>query len=412
VDASSGSTLTQEAVLAALGNALAFPVNEIRYSTEKAGNIFGNKYLPCDGATVSKDDYPNLETEEADDPDTLFVLNSTILSGVYCIDGTDILLFSYDTASQTGAVCQFDKEAGAWVKRIDIEVPMANPLCMTRAEGNYVILIKNDTSCSFILTDLSSYSVVSSDIGSLSDFNTYGVISSFRYAGGFYALLDARGICYSKNLSEGWEREGTNLLNLNASQMCFFEGRFIVSARNIILVSNVTTDAETLVFHTALNLSGTSSQYLTYPTACFLAGETYFVLFIHASYGNTYPFASEDLESWRQMSWGNIHSRGKDGRKVFFINNKYYIFHGGRLFSRQTSLEESGEYITAPYRPSGLSENILPGWTSTDSYSATFGAMQDGNKIYLVDNTGRVTVFRSNSLKLPDIRNAYIRALE
>lgn len=36
------------------------PVNEIRFSTELAGNIFGSDYLKCDGSFVLKADYPLL----------------------------------------------------------------------------------------------------------------------------------------------------------------------------------------------------------------------------------------------------------------------------------------------------------------------------------------------------------------
>lgn len=36
------------------------PINEIRYSTELAGNIFGPDYLKCDGSFVLKVDYPFL----------------------------------------------------------------------------------------------------------------------------------------------------------------------------------------------------------------------------------------------------------------------------------------------------------------------------------------------------------------
>jgi hypothetical protein len=60
VDASSGYVLTKEAIVAALEGTYEPPVNEIRYSTELAGNIFGNKYLKCNGAIISKDDYPLL----------------------------------------------------------------------------------------------------------------------------------------------------------------------------------------------------------------------------------------------------------------------------------------------------------------------------------------------------------------
>ena len=64
VDASSGYTLTKEAVMSVLGNTYA-PVNEIRYSTSEAGNIFGDKYLPCDGSFIPKDDYPQLRIPQA-----------------------------------------------------------------------------------------------------------------------------------------------------------------------------------------------------------------------------------------------------------------------------------------------------------------------------------------------------------
>jgi hypothetical protein len=38
-----------------------FPINEVRLSTEQAGNIFGEEYLDCDGSPVSKWEYPDLK---------------------------------------------------------------------------------------------------------------------------------------------------------------------------------------------------------------------------------------------------------------------------------------------------------------------------------------------------------------
>jgi hypothetical protein len=62
IDCSSDYELTKEKMEAAYpgvgGNN---PVNEIRYTTEEAGNIFGGEYLRCDGTIVSKLTFPSLK---------------------------------------------------------------------------------------------------------------------------------------------------------------------------------------------------------------------------------------------------------------------------------------------------------------------------------------------------------------
>ena len=73
------------------------PVNEIRYSTALAGNIFGDKYLKCDGAGVAKDDYPLLRLPEgliafraeknATIPQTFRALAVLYANGKYVIGG-------------------------------------------------------------------------------------------------------------------------------------------------------------------------------------------------------------------------------------------------------------------------------------------------------------------------------------
>jgi hypothetical protein len=65
IDCSSDYVLTKGKVEAVLTGFIDShnhnPVNEIRYSTEQAGNIFGDKYLACDGSKVLESLYPDLK---------------------------------------------------------------------------------------------------------------------------------------------------------------------------------------------------------------------------------------------------------------------------------------------------------------------------------------------------------------
>jgi hypothetical protein len=380
------------------------PVNEIRYAAPMAGNVFGEKYLKCNGSSVQKDEYPLLQLPQSELPDTFFLLTGTAaINGIaiHCIDGEDIISFIYNADEEKGTLRKFNKVTNEWEEFVsNITVPMVKPVCMTRAGGNYVVMIKNATSSySFIVINGSSFNVVQSDISSTNGFSNYGdKIGEFCYVNGFYAMVDYRGFLYSKNLETGWTKlfDG-NYYNIG-THVRIFDEKFVVTTHNSIYVSDATAGAESLTLNLVFSYNN-----LAYPTACFYVGEYYLVLFKHYSYNNSHLARANSLSGWDANTIiGTIDASANGTQQFAFYDNTYFVFQGGIRISLGTSIAGSFYTKDAPYKPSGAA-NYFP--------RDTFNILLYGNKIYTVSGAA-VAVYKSNSFKLPIIENGWIRALE
>ena len=412
VDASSGYTLTEEAVRTVLGSAYA-PVNEIRYSTKQAGNIFGDKYLPCDGSHVLKTDYPDLLCEDARTLDKISMIYD---GGYYPNYGRPLITAQNEILAidLTGDywICKFDLGTKAWnrimqIPDIDTDTDLPNSffsnLAYNNLTGSYVFFkIKSGGTTDNIAVYLYTTDLETISTGVVNDVNfniNPGHSVEIVCCNYFYLVINFASLYYSEDL-ESFTRIELNGIGIGA-KISFVNNRVVICGQNGDIyatetIANAGMPAFTLKLGNWFDNSGITRSSLIYPTKCFFLKGKYIVMGTNRyNTAMTHFFVTADFEEW--IFGGNFQwvVGGGQDKKVFVHNDEFYVWNNNTQIVYPSPPDYNYQTtINLEKNPSNISR--FPGVSGEIIYI-------DG-KLYTI--YGTVSLIESNFLILPSIENA------